>query len=132
MFIRKIIEENQAGKDSEDIVSEANELIQVKEAVDRLNGETKTGVVLERDSDNFMVIGGGKNNKYVVYAQVKGRVYFMTNKFDVVKAPIEVIVAGRKGNYASKKCMNLEMALQAAKHFADRGVLAQTFNWENN
>jgi hypothetical protein len=26
--------------------------------------------------------------------------------------------------------VNLEMVLEAAKHFADRWALAQTFNWE--
>ena len=130
MFIKKIIEENLSGKESEDIVRENPELIQVKEAIDKLNGETKTGVVLERDAENFMIIGGGKNNKYIVYAQLKGKMYIMANKFDVLKAPIELIVGGKKSMYPSKRCMNLEMVLESAKHFADRGSLAQTFNWE--
>lgn len=131
MFIKKIVEENQGGKDSEDIVSEARELVQVKEAIDKLDGENKTGVVLEKDSQNFMIIGGGKDNKYAAFAQIKGKIYVMANKFDVLKPPIELIVAGKKGMYPSKRCMNLQMVLEAAKHYADRGALAQTFNWES-
>jgi hypothetical protein len=130
MFITKIIEEN-SNKEGEDIVKNCTELLQVKEAIDRINGETKTAVVLEKDSKNFMIVGGGQNGKYVVYAQVKGKMYVQANKFDVLKPPIELIVSGKKGNYPSKRCMNIEMVLEAAKHFADRGSLAQTFNWEN-
>ena len=131
MFIKKIIEEDLSGKDNEDIVNEAKDLIQVKEAIDKLNGETKTGVVLEKDASNMMIVGGGKNNKYIVYSSLKGKMYIMSNKYDVLKPPIEIIVGGKKGNYPSKRCMNLDMVLEAAKHFADRGALAQTFNWES-
>jgi len=39
-------------------------------------------------------------------------------------------VDGKKGTYPSRRCLNQEMVLEAAKHFADRGALAQVFNWE--
>jgi hypothetical protein len=120
MFIKKIIEENFSQKEGEDTITEVKELIQVKKAIDKLNGETKTGVVLEKDSENFMIIGGGKNNKYIIYAQLAGKMYSMANKFDVLKEPIEIIVGGKKAIYPSKRCVNLEMVLEAAKHFADR------------
>ena len=129
LFIKKIIEEN-AASESEDKETEVSELIQVKEAVDKLNGETITGVVLERDKDNLMIIGGGKDNKYVVHAEVKGTMYVLANKFPISKPPAEVIVGGKNGTYPSKRCVSLSMALEAAKHFASRGALAQTFNWE--
>lgn len=128
MFINKITEESE--KDSEGKVTNCSELIQVKEAIDKLDGESKTAVVLERDSQNFMVIGGGADNKYVVFAQLKGKNYAMANKFPVTKPLAEIIVNGKKGEFPSKRCMNLSMILEAAKHFADRGALAQVFNWE--
>lgn len=128
-FIREIIEENSA-KDAEDITSECTELVQVKNAVDKLDGQTKTAVVLKRDEENFMVIGGGENNKYVCYAFLKGKRWNMANKFAIPREASEIIVGGKKGNYPSKKCLGLQMVLEAAKHFADRGALAQTFNWE--
>jgi len=130
LFVKKIIEEDLNSKSEEDIVSELRELPQVKEAVERINGENKTAVLLQRDSQNLMVIGGGQNEKYAVYAIFKGKKYFMANKYDVHKEPVELIVAGKKGHYPSRKCLNLQMVLEAAKHFADRGALAQTFNWE--
>ena len=130
LFARKIIEEDLNSKSEEDIISELRELPQVKEAVDKINGENKTAVLLQKDSQNYMVIGGGQNAKYAVYALLKGKKYFMANKCDVYKDPVELIVAGKKGHYPSKRCLNLQMVLEAAKHFADRGALAQTFNWE--
>jgi len=130
MYINKIIEENPTSNDKEDIITEAKELIQVKDAIEKLDGETKTGVVLKKDENNFMIIGGGKNDKYAVYAHVKGKMYIMANKFDILKDPIELVVGGKKKMYPSKRCMNLKMVLESAKHFADRGTLAQTFNWE--
>ncbi|MEI7961869.1 MAG: hypothetical protein WCI04_06055 [archaeon] len=130
LFVRKIVEEN-VGNKEEDTVTELTELVQVKDAIDKLNGETITGVVLERDKDNLMIIGGGKDNKYVVHAEVKGTMYVMANKFPITKPPAEVIVGGKKGTYESKRVMGLSMVLEAAKHFGSRGALAQTFNWES-
>ena len=74
----------------------------------------------------------GQGEKYIAYAQIKGKLYFMANKFNIPKAPIELVVGGKKGIYHSKRCLSISMVLEAAKHFADRGALAQTFNWETN
>ncbi len=128
-FIKKIVEESST-KDGEDIVNECTELVQVKNAVDKLNGEGKSAVILSRDEENFMVIGGGANNKYVCYAMLKGKTYFMANKFPIAKPAAEINVGGKRAVYPSKKCVGLSMVLESAKHFADRGALAQTFNWE--
>jgi len=130
LFVTKIIEEDLSSKASEDIVSKCTELMQVKEAIDRINGENKTAVILEKDSQNYMVVGGGQNSKYIAYAYVKGKKWSLSNKFTVQKDAMELIVGGKKGIYPSKRLMNLEMILEAAKHFADRGALAQTFNWD--
>ena len=131
MYIRKIIEENPKDKD-EDIESNCLELIQVKKAIEKLDGEEKTAVILKKDETNFMVIGGGQSDKYVVNAVIQGKSYSMASKFDVLKEPIEVVVGGKKKIYPSRKCFNLEMVLESAKHFASRGSLAQTFNWDTN
>jgi hypothetical protein len=130
LFVTKITEE--AAGNEEGVTTNCTELMKVKEAVDRLDGETKTAVVLERDSQNFMVIGGGKNNKYVVYAQLKGKPYAMANKFPIPGIEdSEITINGKTGVYPSRRCLGLSMVLEAAKHFADRGALAQVFNWEN-
>ena len=129
MFIRMIVEENPNNAD-EDIQYNAQELLMVKKAIEKLDGKKKTAIILKRDESNYMVVGGGDNNKFAVRAVLKGKQYFMSNKFDVVKPPIEIIVGGKAKMYPSKRCMNLEMVLESAKHFADRGSLAQTFNWE--
>jgi hypothetical protein len=130
MYINQIIEENLKGSEKEEIVTQPKELVEVKDAIERLNGETKTGVVLKKDDTNYMIVGGGKDNKYVVYAHVNARMYIMANKFDVPKPSLEMIVGGKKKIFPSKRCLNLKMVLEGAKHFADRGTLAQTFNWE--
>jgi len=129
MYIKNIIEET-SGEDGES-VAVCGELIEVKNAIERLDGQKKTAVILQKDMKNFMVIGGGKE-KYVVFAQINGKKYSASNKYDVYKAPIELIVGGKNSEYPSKKCLSLSMVLEAAKHYADRGALAQVFNWETN
>ncbi|MCX6803897.1 MAG: hypothetical protein NTY48_04995 [Candidatus Diapherotrites archaeon] len=131
-FIDKIIENdlNNSNEESIDAEVKCTELIQVKEAIDRINGTNKTAVVLKKDDSNFMIIGGGQNGKYIVNAYIKGKMYSMANKFNVPKDSIELIVGGKAGIHQSKYCLNLEMVLESAKHFALRGALAQTFNWE--
>jgi hypothetical protein len=129
MFIKKIIEENSA-KESGESEKDCTELVQVKKAIEKLNGEDKTVVVLRNDEKNFMLIGGGQSGKYIVLAQLKGKMYAATNKYAVPKGPVELTVSGKKEAYPSKRCLNLEMVLEAAKHYADRGALAQVFDWE--
>lgn len=124
-----IIEENPKS-DGEDIENKCTELIQVKDAIERLNGESKTAVILKKNDNNYMIIGGGKNKAYVVTAMVNGKNYAMSNKFDVVKEASEINVGGKTKNYPSRKVHNLDRVLESAKHFASRGSLAQTFNWE--
>ncbi len=132
IFIKKIIEENRTGaEENEDIISDCSELPPVRDAIERLNGENKTAVVLEKDDKNYMIIGGGNGGKYVVYAEIKGKMYTMANKFPIPKGPTEVNVGGKTTEYASKYCVGIDMVLEAAKHYADRGALAQTFNWES-
>ncbi|HNV00817.1 MAG TPA: hypothetical protein PKK60_00115 [archaeon] len=128
MFIDKIIEENPKS-DGEDIESKCTELIEVKDAIKRLNGESKTAVILKKNDNNYMIIGGG-NKGYVVTAMVNGKNYSMSNKFDVVKESSEISVGGKVKIYPSRKVHNLDRVLESAKHFASRGTLAQTFNWE--
>jgi len=129
MFIQMIIEEN-PNKEEEDIQKEVTELLEVKKAVEKLNGKDMTAIILKKDDKNQMVIGGGANNKYIVSATLQGKTYSMSNKFDGHKDPCEIIVGGKAKSYPSRKCMNIDMVLESAKHFADRGALAQTFNWE--
>lgn len=130
MFIKNIIEEGTSLRDKDDIVTECTELVQVKRAIDKLDGVNKTAVVLKLDEDNLMIVGGGANNKYVVFAKVGGKNYYMANKFDIKKEPMTINVAKNKSKYPSRRCFGIDMVLESAKHFAHRGTLAQTFNWE--
>ncbi len=131
IFVKKIIEENRLGvEESEDVISDCDTLPTVKDAIERLNGDNKTAVVLEKDEKNYMIVGGGNNGKYVVYAELRGKMYLMANKFPIPRGPTELNVGGKTTPYESKYCMGIEMVLEAAKHYADRGTLAQTFNWE--
>jgi len=129
MFVKKIIEEN-AAKENGESEKDCTELVQVKKAIEKLDGEGKTATVLRNDEKNFMLVGGGLNGKYIVLACLKGKMYAATNKYAVPKDSIELTVNGKKETYPSKRCLNLEMVLEAAKHYADRGALAQVFDWE--
>jgi len=130
MFIRTIVEEGISAKEKDDIITNCTELVEVKQAIDRLDGVNKTAVVLKLDDNNLMIVGGGENGKYIVFAKVDGKNYYMANKFDIAKDPMTITVAKQKGKYPSRRCLNLDMVLESAKHFAHRGTLAQTFNWE--
>ncbi len=130
LFINRIIEEKLGSNGEEDLETECTELIQVKEAIDRIDGEKRTAVVLKKDEDNFMLIGGGQKNKYAVFAKLNGKMYLMANKFPIPKEGMELTISGKAQVYPIKRCMGIEMVLEAAKHYADRGTLAQTFNWE--
>ncbi|MEK6959394.1 MAG: Imm1 family immunity protein [archaeon] len=130
MFISKIIEKN-SNKDKGDAEKACTEMIMVKEAIERLKGhEDKTVVVLEKDSKNYMLVGGGKDGKYIVTALSKGKKYVAANKYAVPKPEVELFIEGKTESYPAKRVLNLEMTLEAAKQYAHRGALAQVFDWE--
>jgi len=130
MFITKIIEKN-SNKEKGDSEKTCTEMIQVKDAVERLKGhEERTVIILEKDSKNMMVIGGGKGGKYIVTAQIKDKKYVAANKYAIPKPAVDLFIEGKTESYPAKRVLNLEMTLEAAKQYAHRGALAQVFDWE--
>ncbi|MGI6589892.1 MAG: hypothetical protein ACOX1V_04515 [Candidatus Iainarchaeum sp.] len=130
MFIKNIIEEGVSSKDKDDIVTECTKLVQVKEAIERMDGVNKTAVVLQLDENNLMIVGGGADNKFVVFAKLGGKDYYMANKFDSKKDFFNITVAKKKHKYPSRRCFGIDTVLESAKHFAHRGTLTQVFTWE--
>jgi hypothetical protein len=102
----------------------------IEAAIMQLDGTTRTSVMLKKDDETYMSIGGGPiafsvtvliENKY-------GPFYLV----DPTKGSQEVIlvVGGQGVDFPARMTVSLESVLQAAKTFAESGLLEKRLVWQ--
>ena len=103
----------------------------VIEELRELDGHRRTLVTLETDGETHMAIGGGAN-KYLVY------VTFDNENFSYLINPTKsgdaetLVVGGQEGIYPGKWCVDLTIALKAAKSFVELGSIEKSVIWERD
>lgn len=112
---------------------------QIEAAIRALDGDTRTDVALRASNENpadtpHMMIGGGNEGRYVVYATYDGR-----RLFDLLRADADsdsddedmrVVAGGQEGIFHAREVVDLTTALAAARAFALDGELASGLNWD--
>jgi hypothetical protein len=112
---------------------------QIEAAIRALDGNARTEVALGTSNENpadtpHMMIGGGNEGRYVVYATYDGR-----RLFDLLRAgagadpdddDMRVVVGGQEGIYHAREVVDLAAVLLAARAFTLDGELASGLNWD--
>lgn len=112
---------------------------QIEAAIRALDGDARTEVALGASNENpadtpHMMIGGGNEGRYIVYATYDGR-----RLFDLLRAgagsntddeDTKVVAGGQEGIYHAREVVDLATALAAAQAFALDGELASGLNWD--
>jgi hypothetical protein len=98
-----------------------------------LDGKVSTQMlVLPEDKSSSLLIGGGKNNIYVVTLTIGADEEFF-NLFDPYKndiKEIEVVTGGQAGLFPEKYCVDFNMALEALKFYVETGQPSPKLSWE--
>ena len=102
----------------------------VMHAVQALDGTTRTLVTSEVGDDHHMGIGGGDGG-YIVYMTADNRRFKNLVIAGKTGPNVALICGGQEGEFAAKQCVDLRMAQQAAKAFANHGQADPTLNWED-
>jgi Immunity protein Imm1 len=132
MFIARFSVEDWINNQNQFCVKPANFWSEIELAIRSLDGQTKTLVTLETESESHMSIGGGQG-KYVVYATFDNEIFY--SLIDPSKSDQDesaVVVGGQKGLYPAKSCVNLEIVLQSAQKFAESGEMLKSAVWEED
>ena len=131
MFISKFSTEDWQGNQNHGSIEEAINWREIETAIRELDGHRRTLVTLETDGETHMSIGGGAG-KYLVY------VTFDNENFSYLINPTKsgnaetLVVGGQEGIYPEKWCVDLTIALKAAKSFAALGSIDKSVIWERD
>ncbi|BAY62810.1 hypothetical protein NIES22_28860 [Calothrix brevissima NIES-22] len=131
MFVSKFSVEDWVGNQNRGCVKPAQSWLEIEAAIKELDGQRKTLVTLETEGETHMAIGGGLQ-KYVVYVTFDNENFHYL--VDPSKSDIDetVIVGGQAGVYSAKSCIDLNTTLQAAKTFAELGIMEKSVIWEQD
>ncbi|CAM2005297.1 hypothetical protein [Acanthopleuribacter pedis] len=129
MFVKEIHEDDWQGILSYDTTYPCEKIEQCLDAVKRLNGDNKTVVVLSRDDENFLMIGGGNKNLYICNASLDGAMYYLTDPWHE-GGEIALVAGGQEGSYSKKLGIKLENVLKATELFVKESELDNDLNWE--
>ena len=112
---------------------------QIEAAIRALDGDARTDVALGTNNENpadtpHMMIGGGNEGRYIVYATYDGRRMFNLLRSaagaDSADEDMRVVAGGQEGIYSAGNVVDLATALVAARAFALDGELAPGLNWD--
>jgi hypothetical protein len=100
----------------------------VAKAIQRLDGKERTIVSLEGEGGTNMAIGGGPE-ACVVYVTGDNEIFHRVIDPDKTGENVTVVVGRESHQYPPEFLIAKDLAIKAAKTFAEKGVLEDTVHW---
>lgn len=99
-----------------------------------LNGKSKTEVIFGNNEEKFyMYIGGGRNEKYIVYISYnEERKFYNLREIEKKEDREELlVVGGQEGRFDVNECVSKDSAIKAAKYFFENLKPHPSLKWED-
>lgn len=125
MFVEEIVEFDGAG---------ASKLVtgwhEVENAIRIIDGKSKTGLLLRRDTNAEMIITGGRNGYFHVYISKRGEkpLSLVSPEADV-EEEMEMIICGQGTDFRMWQLVHLPEAIAAARTFCESGEAEPSLTW---
>ena len=100
----------------------------IAKAIQSLDGKERTMVSLEGGEKTHMAIGGGPD-VCVVFATADNETFHRAIDPEKAGSDVEVVVGQQKHQYPAEFLIGKEMAIKAAKTFAELGALEESLHW---
>ncbi|WP_085688287.1 MULTISPECIES: Imm1 family immunity protein [unclassified Pseudomonas] len=132
MKLDKILEDETQGNRSvthEVLEPDQRELLS---ALNRMDGKTFSSTMFFLDDENFMSIGGGAQNRYVVFIalDVDQKLFTLIDPDASSEESLDVVVGGQSGSYPQNQCVDKEIARQALMYFSAHGTADPGLTWD--
>lgn len=107
---------------------------QAQQAIAALDGKQKTMAILadQEGGDHYMIVAGQWDGRYLVNATTDNVDFFSLVDPSRSSDKRLLYVGGQNGWYEDRKCVTLECALEATKHFYETGEMKSTMNWASD
>jgi hypothetical protein len=104
----------------------------IESAVRRLNGGSCSLLILGIGPPPVphMAIGGGDQGRYIVYVTPDNVVFYKLVNPNAPQGKWLMVAGGQEGDYDLELCVGLTEALQAAKTYAESGMLDPKLAWK--
>ena len=101
----------------------------VARLIKRLDAKKRTMIILKRDEDNSLTIGGGCG-QYVLCANVGENRFFNLVRPVTVGAPDVVLnIGGQESEYSAQEIVDEITAIACATEYLKSGNMNSTFEW---
>lgn len=97
-------------------------------AVNRLDGQRYTQIVLQYPDRSNMIIGGGPEHFNVLIATADDRFFVLRNP-GTPEGVIQLIAGGQRGDYPAETLVGRDEALRAARVYLELGIADETQKW---
>lgn len=132
MFVRKLFTEDWAEPTHFQHMVEDPSLEDIEAALQTLDGERHTLVILQVTDEHHMAVGGGNNGMYTVYVTFDGDTFFNLINDTPSSDMVRLVAGGQEADYPGRECVSLEDVMKAAKFFAQFDRLNPDMHWENS
>jgi len=99
-------------------------------ALRKLDGRSRTLVMLRDNGEANLVVGGGEYGRYVVYGTFGNQSFQVLTRHADSDLMVTVNAGGQTGEYPERWVVGLGEATQAALAFAVNGILDRSLTWE--
>jgi Immunity protein Imm1 len=103
----------------------------IENAIRQLDGKSRTSVMIGRDDDTTMSIGGGPSlfTSVILIENSRGPYYLIDP--NAPNAEVMLVVGGQKIGLPKNLTVDLATTLHAAKTFSETGELDATAHWQD-
>jgi hypothetical protein len=103
----------------------------IETAIRDLDGEHRTIATIEGTGAVRLVVGGGSQGKYIVWATFDNEKFHTLLSTERSTEKILLRIGGQNGDYQKEMVVDIGAALKAAKTFYEFGKLNEELDWKS-
>ncbi len=132
MFAKYLAVDRWNGTKNEETEIVAPTVHEIEQAIRDLDASVRTLVTVGAGGDVHMAIGGGAG-RYLVYATYDNQTFHSLVDLSAGSRGSQLLfVGGQEGDYPGHQVVGMELAIRAARAFAEAGMLDPELHWEVN
>ena len=132
MSVRKLVQDNWDGQQSQEIVKNSPTWQDVQSAVVTLDASQRTLVAVEGWGKTEMLIGGGGGKYVVSVATSPDGLFTLLNSQGKATDRVLLKAGGQTGNYPADEVVDLDKAIQAVQWFCEHNEPDPNLAWKTN